>query len=208
MLGHPVTGSCHALGFGPLVYQQESRHLAGTATHLQLQHLIGVNFPFLTSGPLFIFPGRTCFPGDNSDASSPPKGDSRAQLSIALQPPSNPPPVWRRMGRSPSTGLGAMGLDPSRAPAGRDRPPFGEPVGTCQRGLHPGCTTAPGPFSARPRVSKRGAFLLLPEEEEEEEMTPELRESCRSTQGNGISLMSPSPGASGEVRCECPSASP
>lgn len=125
MLGHPVTGSCHALGFGPLVYQQESRHLAGTATHLQLQHLFGVNFPFLTSGPLLIFPGRTCFPGDNSDASSPPKGDSRAQLSIALQPPSNPPPVWRRMGRSLSTGP-AWGL----IPAGPLQAGTGHPLGS------------------------------------------------------------------------------
>lgn len=32
--------------------------------------------------------------------------------------------------------------------------------------------------------------------------------SCHSTQGNGISLMSPSPGASGGVECESHSPSP
>lgn len=35
-----------------------------------------------------------------------------------------------------------------------------------------------------------------------------LTGSCHSTQGNGTSLMSPSPGASGEVGCEPPSPSP
>lgn len=35
-----------------------------------------------------------------------------------------------------------------------------------------------------------------------------LRESCHSTQGNGISLMSPRPGAGGEVGCEPPSPHP
>lgn len=85
-----LTGGCwvtqsldHALPwlFGPVVYRQ---HLVGTAAHLRLQCLVGVDFPFLTSGPLFIFPGRTCLPGDSSDASSPPTGYSRAQLSTAL----------------------------------------------------------------------------------------------------------------------------
>lgn len=95
--------------------------------------LVGVNFLFLTSGPLFIFPGRTRLPGDNSDASSPPTGYSRAQLSTALQPPSSPPPIWRRMGRSPSTGSGPMGLDPSRAPACLGHAGTGHPLG-CQSG--------------------------------------------------------------------------
>lgn len=131
-----LTGGCwvtqsldHALPwlFGPAVYQQ---HLAGTAAHLRLQGLVGVNFPFLSSGPLFIFPGRTCSPGDNSDASSPLTGYSRAQLSTALQPPSNPPPVWRRMGRSPSTGSGPTWLDPSRAPACLGQAGTGHPLGS------------------------------------------------------------------------------
>lgn len=35
-----------------------------------------------------------------------------------------------------------------------------------------------------------------------------LRGSCHGTQGNGMSLMSRSPGASSEVGCEPPSPSP
>lgn len=99
----------HALPwvFGPVVF------LAGTATHLQLYYLVGVNFLFLTSGSLFTFPGRTCLPGDNSDASSPPTGYSRAQLSTALQPSSKPPPIWRRMGRAPALVQVLWGLIPA-----------------------------------------------------------------------------------------------
>lgn len=134
-----LTGGCwvtqsldHAMPwvFGPVVFRQESRHLAGTAAHLQLQHLVGVNFPFLTSSFLFIFPGRTCLPGDSLDASPPLTGDSRAQLSTDPQPPPSPPPIWRRMGRSPSIGLGLLGLDPSRAPACSGQAGTGHPLGS------------------------------------------------------------------------------
>lgn len=39
-------------------------------------------------------------------------------------------------------------------------------------------------------------------------MVQVLRGSCHSTQGNGTSLMSPRPGANGEVGCEPPRPSP
>lgn len=59
-----------------------------------------------------------------------------------------------------------VGLSPCRAPAcpgqaGACRHSR-EQAGACRHGLHPGCTTAAGPFSASPGVNKRRAFLLLP----------------------------------------------
>lgn len=44
--------------FGPVVYQE---HLAGTAAHLQLQRLVGVNFPFPYIRPLVHLPRQDLF---------------------------------------------------------------------------------------------------------------------------------------------------
>lgn len=142
MLGHPVTGSCHALGVWPCVYQQ---HLTRTAARSQVQCLVGVNFPFLTSGPLFIFPGGTCLLGTAQVHLHHPQvtAEPSSAQPCSLLPTHQFRGEWAEAPAVVQVHGAGSQQGPCVPGAGRNRPPFGEPAGTCQRGLRPGCDTAP-----------------------------------------------------------------
>lgn len=147
--------------FGPVVSQQ---HRAGSAADSP-SALWALTFPSLHQAPCSSsLAGPVCLGTTQMHLHHP---QVTAEPSSA-QPFSLLPPHLLLGGeRAEASALvwvpwGLIPAGPCMLGAGRNRPPFGEPVGTCQCGLHPGYNTALGPFSASPRVSKRRAFLLLP----------------------------------------------
>lgn len=155
-----------------VAYQQESRHLAGAAARwgsgAGRRRFVGINFPFVTSGPLRVFPGRTCLPGDNLDASASPTGDRQSPaLAKTPPPPSNPPFIWRRRtGRSPSAGPGAGGAqspwDPCTLAAGRSMPPLRGASRGMQAWLAPRLRHGCRSFWCQPRDEQEESLLPAP----------------------------------------------
>lgn len=156
---------------GSVPSRQESRHLGGAAAHwgsgTGRQRFIGVNFPFVTSGLLRIFSGRTCLPGDDSAASASPMGDRQSPV-LAKTPSAFFEPTFylEEEDRQKPQGWsrcwwGSVPAGPLCSGQEGARRRSGERARARWHGSHPSCAMATGPFTASPGVKKRRAFLLL-----------------------------------------------